>query len=99
MQLDISLSESQLAETQLSKAQKELKLEKSRREEADREHNRYYTVAKTLDLLKLVLTGTARIRKADYCFSCCVMEMLEIVNPELFDTAFFLNLLKLFFGL
>ena len=99
MQLDISLSESQLAETQLSKAQKELKLEKSRREEADREHNRYYTVTKTLDLLKLVLTGTARIRKADYCLSCSVMEMLEIVNPELFDTAFFQNLLKLFFSL
>ena len=40
MQLDINLSESHLMETQLSNALNEVKLEKSRREEADKEYSR-----------------------------------------------------------
>ncbi|XP_076807859.1 uncharacterized protein LOC143451296 isoform X3 [Clavelina lepadiformis] len=60
MQLDISLSESQVAETQLANAQGELLLEKSRREEDEKDHKR-----KVNALNKELEESDSRLKKSE----------------------------------
>nr|CAB3228441.1 trichohyalin [Phallusia mammillata] len=60
MQLDISLSESQMAETHLAKIQEEFRMEKSRRKEEEKEHER-----KTSALTQQLEANDSELKKTE----------------------------------